>query len=313
MLASPFGVAGIIAGIAQALDGSGEDRDLQHAVVPKNEEEFELVLKRLRDFSRGVLRLRDWEELLSAAERVIPRVQDLSNTSDQVGDHTLGMSLTELASKFVPSKRIEASELDLDTFRQSWSGRILGALLEGFGSMHTFENSQRLSFDDWIRLLTWFYDLSVYLNPPFYPAFTTKLCAMLDAESIDSVRLVNLIQRFEPIVIRQRVSHALLQKWKQTLESESADLAGQRAEFGPSDDPSDYDEWESKAGKFLSTAKAFQEWSRITEIESLSDLADLHESVIRPQEDDPNDGEEPDYEPTISGPYWTVDRILEDL
>jgi hypothetical protein len=129
MLASPFGLAGVIGGIALTIDGSSDNRDLEHAVVPKTEEEFEIFLKRLREFSQGVLRLRDWEELLSAAERLIPRKQDPPEPIS--GEEILGASLAELASGFMRPKRIESSELDLAAFQQTWPGRIIGALLEG--------------------------------------------------------------------------------------------------------------------------------------------------------------------------------------
>ena len=68
-LASPFGLAHMIGGIGGIFD---EDGEAQHAVVPKDDEEFELLLRCLRDLSHGVLQLRDWEFLLGMADRLIP-------------------------------------------------------------------------------------------------------------------------------------------------------------------------------------------------------------------------------------------------
>jgi len=157
-MATPFALSGIIGGIANSEENEGEP---QHAVVPTDDKEFDAFLNRLQNVSQEVLKLKDWELLLSSAERLIPS-KPSSMTKSPLSRiwHKLG----------IPEEVefVDPSDIDLSAFATQPSGRIFRAILEGFALRRTFEKSQRLSESDWFQLLTKFYHLTMYVSPPVY-------------------------------------------------------------------------------------------------------------------------------------------------
>lgn len=297
-LASPLGLASIIGGIAASFD---QDDQPQHAVVPQSDEEFELLLKGLRNLSRGALQLRDWELLLGMASKLIPAKPQQHR----------GLTEWEILLRGYDIERVEPHELDLEDFLRSWRGRIVSSLLDGFASQQTFDNSQRFGSDEWLRLLRRFYDLSAYSIPPIHLSFTRALCDKVQQTSIESVRLFTLIRKCEPLVARQKVSPSSVDLLKSVLAEEIADMVTQGEEFGQQDDPDEYDYWHNKATEVAETAQEFLESYGIQEIERLSHLNELLESVERPHDRTEDEKEDRDW--TVPGDYWTVERIFEDL
>lgn len=292
----------MIGGIAEF---SEHEKEPEHSVIPACEEEFGMFLSRLRSVSHSVLTLRDWELLLTAAERLIPRKAE---PSDEVAPALA--EFWKLAGSNPPAKRVEPVDLDLDSFAAGWKGNIIRALLEGFSSKHTFENSQRFGADEWIRLLERFYSLTGYLSPPIYPSFTAPLCQGL-SNDVDSIRLANLINSVEPLVLKQRITRSVLEGWTGEIEAEATHLKDQGERFEPGDDPYDFDQWHSKCEKFLATAASFSNWSAAEVITVVEELSDVFQSARRPREEEYQ--EEDQQELPQSGPYWTVDRLFEDL
>jgi hypothetical protein len=300
-LASPFGLAGMIGGVAEFFEN---ETPPQHAVVPINEAEFEIFQDRLRGVSQGMLTLSEWDLLLTACERLIPQ-------------KTISTAITPAMREFwdltgakPPAERVEPVDLDLEAFAQSWKGKIIQSVLEGFSSKRTLENSQRFGADEWVRLLTRFYGLAGYLSPPLYPTFTGSLCSNL-SNSSDSVRLANLINSAEPLVAKQRITRTLLEEWKDELDAEATELKLQGEGFGPSDDPSEFDQWHTKSQKFLSTVKDFIRWGATEPVEAIEELEEIFELASRPRESEPEEND--DQQLPESGPYWTIDRLFEDL
>jgi hypothetical protein len=299
-IATPFALASIMGGIATTEEVEGEP---QHAVVPVTDEEFDVFLKRLEDVSQEVLKLRDWELLLSAAERLIPsKPPTSSNGQLQAIWRNIGIPS--------PVELIDPVDLDLNAFASQSKGRIIRAILEGFALRRTFDNNQRYSESDWFRLLTKFYRLTAYLAPPVYPTFTGELCQIV-SDSMDAVRLVNEISTSEPIVVKQTVSKTRRNEWRDTIESDASELAHTGRQFDNSDDPDEFDQWESNVDELIDTAQGFLKWTGFDEIGSLAEITKVRESAERPREHEPEDGH---YEQRqVSGPYWTIERMFEDL
>ena len=183
-------------------------------------------------------------------------------------------------------------------------------MLDGFSSKRTLENSQRFGVDQWLRLLTPFYDLAGYLSPPPYPSFTASLLDDL-SNSADSIRLADLINRAEPLVAKQRITRTILEEWRDELEEEATELTQRGKAFGPTDDPNEFDEWRSTSEQFLATVEDFVLWGTAEPVKAVDELRKIFESSHRPREPEPEEDSEqrlPD-----SGPYWTVERLFEDL
>lgn len=293
----------MVGGVAER---SESEATPQHSVVPNNEEEFEIFLNRLVDVSQGVLRLKDWELLLTACDRLIP----LKPESPQEVEPSLAEMMLELLGGDFLAERVEPVELDLEAFACTWKGRIIQAVLTGFAAKSTLQNSQRFTSDEWLRLLTRFYDLSAYLSPPIYPIFTKDLCKDLE-KSLESIRLANLISSAEPLVAKQRINRATLDDWGEWLGSEIGYLKDQGKGFGEGDDPNEFDDWRSRSKKLLDTAVDFASWGTIEHIGEVEELKNVLESAERPHEFDPDSYDEPQRE--VLGPYWTVQRLFEDL
>jgi len=292
----------MIGGIAEF---SESETAPQHSVVPINEGEFEIFLSRLRGVSQGVLNLTEWNLLLTACERLIPQKADTS------AQFTPAMrEFWELIREKLPAERVEPVDLDLEAFAVSSKGKIIHAVLEGFSSKRTLENSQRFGADEWVRLLRRFYGLAGYLSPPLYPSFTASLCSDL-SNSADSIRLANLINSAEPLVAKQRITRAVLEEWKGELDAEAVELRDQGEGFDPGDDPNEFDEWHSASEKFLATVKDFIRWGTAEPVEAIDELKEVFESANRPREPEPDEDNE--QELPDSGPYWTVRRLFEDL
>jgi energy-coupling factor transporter ATP-binding protein EcfA2 len=301
-LASPFGLTGMMGGIAEF---SESESTPQHAIVPVDDDEFELFLGRLRGVSQTVLNLNEWDLLLTACERLIPQKTTTSAESAPVMSDFL-----ELLGDTLPAERVEPVDLDLEAFAGSWKGKIIHAVLEGFSSKRTLENGQRFSPDAWVRLLTRFYGLTSYLSPPLYPAFTSSLCDGL-SNSADSIRLANLINRAEPLVAKQRITRSVREDWKSELDAEAIALIRQGEGFESTDDPDEFDEWRFTARKLLATSEDFFRWGITAPADGIEELKKVLELANRPREqesEDYSDQQLPD-----SGPYWTVERLFEDL
>jgi hypothetical protein len=299
-LASPFGLAGMIGGIAER---SESETAPQHSVIPINDAEFDIFLERLKCVSQGVLTLMDWELLLTACDRLIPRKpKDLGGVSPTI------IEFWKLTGALM--ERVEPVDLDLEAFVRTWRGRIIHSVLDGFSAKRTFENSQRFGAGEWVKLLTQFYALSSYLSPPIYPAFTKELCNNLP-KSLNLIRLANLINTAEPLVIKQRISRGTLEEWKDELEAEANQLRYLGEGFGESDDPNEFDDWQSRSDKFLVTAADFARWGTTEPLKGVEGLRDVFESAERPHEPEPEIYDERQL-PT-SGAYWTIPRLFEDL
>lgn len=300
-LASPFGLAGIIKGIAER---SESETAPQHSVVPVNEAEFALFLERLRSVSQDVLTLKDWELLLTACDRLVPRKpKDLAGLPREIIEvWKLTGALTE---------KVEPADVDVEAFARTWTGRIIRSVLEGFSAKRTFENSQRFGAEEWVQLLTLFYTLSSYLSPPIYPTFTKDLCNNL-LDSLRSIRLANLIYGAEPLVVKQRITRVTLKEWEDELEAEVNHLTNWGEGFGEGDDPNEYDQWHSITDKLLTTAGDFaRRWGAAEPLKGLEELREVFESAERPYEPEPEVRDE--MELPESGPYWTIPRMFEDL
>jgi adenylate kinase family enzyme len=299
-LVSPSGLAGMIGGIAERSESEAVP---EHAVVPVNEGEFEIFLERLRNVSQGVLTLRDWELLLTACDRLIPR-----KPKDSAGLPSAEIEIWKLLG--TPTERVEPVDLDVEAFAGTWMGRIIHAVLDGFSAKRTFENSQTFGDEEWVRLLSRFYTLSGYISPPIYPRFTKDLCDNL-SRSIDSIRLANVINGAEPLVAKQRITRATVEEWKEELKAEATELKDQGGFFGDGDDPDEFDEWHDRSERFLDTTADFVRWGIAEQLNGVEELREVFESSERPHEPDPEQYKETEL--PASGPYWTVQRLFEDL
>jgi hypothetical protein len=299
-LAGPSGLAGMIGGIAKRAESETAP---QHSVTPVGEEEFEIFLERLRSVSQGVLTLREWELLLTACDRLVPR-----KPRDSSGLSATVVEIWKLMG--TPTERVEPADLGLEIFACTWMGRIIRALLDGFSARRTFENSQRFGAEEWVRLLTSFYTLSSYASPPIYPAFTKSLLGNL-TKSLDSIRLATLVYGAEPLVAKQWIARATLAEWKEELEADATRLKYEGEGFGDHDDPYEFDEWRSTARKFLAAAADFSRWAIDKPLTGVEELEEILDSAERPYEPE----EEPTREIGLppSGPYWTIPRLFEDL
>lgn len=299
-LASSSGLAGIIGGIAKR---SESETGPEHSVVPMNNEEFEIFLERLRNVSQSVLTLRDWELLLAACDRSIPR-----RPRDPKGVPSWEIEVWDLLG--TPTERVEPVDLDVDAFAGTWMGRVIRAVLEGFSAKRTFENSQRFGQEEWVRLLSRFYTLSTYMSPPIYPSFTKDLCGNL-SNSLESIRLANLINGAEPLVARQRITRSTLAEWKGQLEDEARHLRYEGEGFTNAENPDEFDDWHSKSEDLLDTVVDFARWGSEEPVRGLEELRQVFETAERPYEPEPDSFDEAEL-PT-SGPYWTIKRLFEDL
>jgi hypothetical protein len=301
-LANPFGLASVIAGISTAQQNEPEP---QHAVIPKDDEEFAVFLSRVRQLPSFVPQVREWEQLFSAAERLIPRKPRKVMSFQEKLDKVLQGQVS------VTSRLIEPGALNIQDFGRTWPGRIIGDLLLSFASRETYEVSQRYSYDAWVRLISHFFRLTQYLSPPVFPAYTLDLCKTLKGSSVDALRLANLLRDFEPIIVRQSISTSLIECWSETVSREAHLLITKGESIDEDSDPDDYDRWHAEASKVLSAAHVFYTWSGVHEIEELSELKELLGAVDRPNEPE---GPEPDEETYVGlGDFWTVERIFEDL
>jgi hypothetical protein len=299
-MATPFALSGIIGGIANTEELEGEP---QHAVVPTNDQEFNAFLNRLQCVSQEVLKLKDWELLLASAERLIPS-KPSSMTKSPLSHIWRELGIPD-AVEFV-----DPSDIDLSAFATQPSGRIFRAILEGFALRRTFENSQRFSESDWCRLLTKFYRLTMYVSPPVYPTFSGELCQGL-SDSIEAISLANEINNREPIVLRQNVGRTRIEEWKERLACDAASLTETGNAFDDTDDPDEFDQWKSDVDELVGTSQDFLRWSGVNEIGPMTELEEVKDSAERPIAPEPDD----DYreERQVSGPYWTIDRMFEDL
>jgi len=123
--------------------------------------------------------------------------------------------------------------------------------------------------------------------------------------------LANEINNREPIVLRQNVGQTRIKEWKERLACDAASLTETGNAFDDTDDPDEFDQWESDVDELVGTSRDFLRWSGVNELGTITELEEVKDSAERPQERE----SEGDYreERQVSGPYWTIDRMFEDL
>jgi hypothetical protein len=197
-LASSVGLSNLIQGMALSLRGEKGD---DHILLPRDEEELSILLKRLAEVSSGVLLVRDWHAILSATDLLLP------------GDPHKG--------------KLPPAEVDLLGFSKSWAGEVVEAVVHAFGCQETFERNQRYQLAQWTWLLEKYYNLAVYLMPPPHVQFAPDLAKSLaSVEPEDGIAFATLIQHSEPLVIRQAVPNPLLALWDTYIRNELEELIG---------------------------------------------------------------------------------------
>jgi antitoxin component HigA of HigAB toxin-antitoxin module len=143
------------------------------------------------------------------------------------------------------------------------------------------------------------------------PCFTSDLFETLGMSSMHSIALVSLIGRYEPMIMRQKASRKNTDAWRQILERRLNHLTEIGSQFKRGEEPQDFDEWHSDVKAYLATAEEFSSWRQIEEIEGMSVLRHLYDSVTAPER---SESDEEEYFPSSSQEnYWTIDRIFEDL
>jgi hypothetical protein len=295
--ANPFALSRVIAGVSQQADSRDQP---DHSIVPKNDDEMHLFLDRLLAMSQKPMEFRDWDMLLSAAERLLPIKPTVPKPSD-----------SPIRWPQPAVEPVGPSEMDLESFSNSRKGQTLRAILQAMATGDSFGHMS-LGPDGWTRLLSHFYRLTAYTTPPIYPTFASTLLTQLD-RSLDSVRLLNLFHRSEPIVVKQRLSEMMINELVDDMRSEALGLIEEGQGFGEEDDPNEFDDWDSRATKFLRSVREFVEWAIPDNIETLDELASVRESVQRPQDWEESGEYEDGPRLPNSGPYWTVGRLFEDL
>jgi len=120
-----------------------------------------------------------------------------------------------------------------------------------------------------------------------------------------------VINSAEPLVTKQRITHFLLHEWKDELEAKADSLKCQGEAFGEGDDPSEFDDWHSDSDKFLSTVVDFARWGAYGPIKGVEELREVFGFAERPYEPELDIRDETEFRP--SGPYWTIQRLFEDL
>ena len=95
------------------------------------------------------------------------------------------------------------------------------------------------------------------------------------------------------------------------LACDAASLTETGNAFDDTDDPDEFDQWESDVDELVGTSRDFLRWSGVNELGTITELEEVKDSAERPQERE----SEGDYreERQVSGPYWTIDRMFEDL
>ena len=107
---------------------------------------------------------------------------------------------------------------------------------------------------------------------------------------------------------RAHAERAALEEWKGELDAEAVELKLEGEGFGPSDDPNEFDEWQSTSKKFLATVKDFVRWGTSEPVKAIEELKEVFESANRPRE--PDSDEDNEQQLPDSGPYWTIQRLL---
>jgi len=190
--ASPLGISSLIRGMAPSPRTDQKD---EHVVRPNNGEELTILLNRISDVSSGTLSVSDWHAILLATDLLLPRSS--------------------------PNTRISPAEVDLSSLANSWSGKVIEAVVCAFGCRSTFDRNQRYSVAQWTLLLGQYYGLAVYLVSPPSVKFMSDLAKRLkDAEPEDGIALATVIHDSEPLAFKQAVSRQLMASWNTYIHDE---------------------------------------------------------------------------------------------
>lgn len=305
-LASPIGLSGLIQGMAASLR---EGRVPEHVVVPSDEDEIRQLLARIGDLHDAVLLPNHWHQILSAAQLLLPR--------DQKG------------------RKLPPVEADLDALEQTWEGQVVAAVVSAFGHEGTYDRSRTYTLAQWTVLLSRHLALAAYLVPPPRPRYLAALTSRVpEADAEQAVAFATLIQRSDPLLLRQTVSDHLLRSWHRDVWDRLEELRaiGESIEY-PSDWEDwpkelewvsadggrvsvsvgwcDYDTWYGEADDLVTLARQFYRWAALKVPQALSDLETLVHTVVGPLE--PDWDIEDDLTDTTPAEYWTIETMFEDL
>ena len=226
-IASPLGLSQLIKGVAVSLSGQKED---DHVLTLKSEEEISILIQRLTEVSSSTLIPGDWYAILAAADLLLPRISSPTRKPTKTGSGILpqGSSQTitaptrHLLPRSASKNKIPPSEVDdLPRFKDSCQGKIIETILKAFGSSATFERNQRYHLAEWTRLLEKYYELAVYIVPcPRLEFLPTLLKIAKDAEPKDGIAFATLVQRFDPLIIAQTLPIQILASWDTYIKDE---------------------------------------------------------------------------------------------
>jgi hypothetical protein len=306
-LASPVGLSSLLQGMAAAEDTG---KRAEHTVCPSGDAEVSALISRLEQLREAVLSPREWRGILGAAVLLVPHAS--------------------------PGRTVAPADADLEDFVRSAEGMVVAAVLRAFGSEKTFELCREYSLSDWTEALRRYYDAAVYCLPPPRPQYLVQLLANLDDAGIaDAISLASLVNEVDPLIVRQCVSDALRHRWDETLKweleqlvetgeefpSEGDDVAWEYDLSGYQTDPSadeywylnwdHYDQWYDEANTLLETGREFYEWTGFETPSELDRLESLLATIEPPSE--PGEEEAEYLGRRAPQPYWTIERLFEDL
>ena len=250
-LTSPLGLSQLIKGIAVSLSGEEED---DHILTPKSEDEISILVERLAEVSSGTLTPSDWHAILSATDLLLPRksseIEEIDKTASSILPQSTLQTIPTTTKRLSPpsssKEKIPPSEVeDLSRFKESQQGKIVGAVLSAFGCSATFERNQRYQLAEWTMLLEKYYEVAIYIVPCPHVEFLPHLLKpATGAEPQDGIALATLVQRFDPVIIRQTLPGQLLVSWDTYIRDELESLINTGESFPTQEEFDDYGYWE---------------------------------------------------------------------
>jgi hypothetical protein len=171
---SPSGIPALI----QALSGTTDD-DKEGIIQANTPADVETLIARIARLPSEGCKAAEWRDIVLSCRRLLPCGSD--------------------------GKLLEPAEVDLDDFSASPLGRVLRGVLSDVCDERVIPIVSRLFGSGLLDFIEMYYELTPYLSPHLPFSGITAVSGR-SLEPVDKLRFVKVLERWEPIILRQAFS-----------------------------------------------------------------------------------------------------------
>lgn len=288
---SKLSIIGIVSTIEGITAGEKIPKDASHTLNIRTKEEFNLLCKRIESIMQDTIEYSDFMKLIWSLSGLLPRDEE---------------------------RILEPSEIDLMEFMKTNRGRLIKIFTNSVSKMSFYERNSSYKLSEWIRILTQFYRICVYIRPISRLEYLSELLNHFQHIDWDNkVYFLGILYENERLYFKQLFNKELDENIFMEIEEQLKEKLSEGDQYEDEDffkspsELSEYENWKYDTDALIEISKLFFKFSSKEIPEDLEALEYLKSSIDAP---DYGFYDEDSYEEELyEEEYWTIKQIFEDL